>query len=82
MSLPKSASEILKTGVVTIISKSYCPFCQKSKALFHSLSVPYTAYEFDLEPYPAQLISELEQLSGLKSYSKNFVGEVSIGGWD
>ena len=34
MSVPKSASELLIPGVVTIISKTYCPFCDKAKSVF------------------------------------------------
>jgi hypothetical protein len=33
MSIPASAKDILKNGIVTMISKTYCPYCDKAKSL-------------------------------------------------
>ena len=45
-----AADEVTKaisSDKVVIFSKSWCPFCMKTKALFEDLSVSYTAVELD-----------------------------------
>ena len=75
MSIPASAKEILKPGVVTIISKTYCPFCDKAKGFFKSLGVKVNSYEVDLQEFPDTLINEFHDLAKIKTYPKNFIGE-------
>lgn len=47
----ETPAEIISSNIehhdVVIFSKSYCPFCRKTKALFDSLGVSYHALELD-----------------------------------
>ena len=38
MSIPGSARELLKPGFVTMISKTYCPYCDKAKSLLKQVT--------------------------------------------
>ncbi len=53
----------MKPGVVTIISKTYCPYCDKAKSLLKSLGVKFNCYEVDLLEYPDELVNEFHDLS-------------------
>ncbi|KAI8869825.1 glutaredoxin [Ramicandelaber brevisporus] len=40
---------LISRNNVVVFSKSYCPFCLRTKATFDALKQPYTALELDLE---------------------------------
>lgn len=72
----------MKPGIVSIISLTYCPYCDKAKSLLKSLGVNFKSYEVDFLEYPEDLNEEFHSLSGIRTYPKNFIGDISIGGFD
>jgi glutaredoxin len=67
---------------VMIFSKSYCPYCERVKALFTSLKVPFTALELDeIENGPA-IQNALKDLTGGTTVPRVFIKGEHIGGND
>lgn len=75
-------SEIESNDVV-VFSKSYCPFCIKTKALFDSLNVEYTVHELDeMGDDGPELQMALFKKTNQKSVPNVFVKQQHIGGND
>lgn len=64
---------------VTIYTKSYCPYCQRAKALLNSLSIPYT--EIDVENNDT-LRQEIIAKYNWQTVPLIVIGEECIGGCD
>merc|ERR1712070_1321045 len=47
-SLEDQIKSTVSSSKVVVYSKSWCPFCEKTKSLFDSLGVEYEAIELDL----------------------------------
>jgi len=68
---------------VVVFSKSYCPYCEKTKALFADLGVDIKVHELDLmgdDGPPLQMA--LLDMTGQKSVPNVFVKGKHIGGND
>ncbi|XP_078263875.1 uncharacterized protein LOC144597932 isoform X2 [Rhinoraja longicauda] len=65
---------------VVLFSKSYCPYCNKMKALFHGLGIGYKAIELDLRKDTEIMQNILEELTGARTVPRVFVNGKSIGG--
>ena len=75
-------SEIESNDVV-VFSKSYCPFCKETKALFDGMGVDYKVHELDqMGDDGPELQMALFKLTGQKSVPNNFVKGQHIGGND
>ena len=74
-------STVTDTKVV-VYSKSWCPFCQKTKALFDGLSVEYTAIELDQLDEGAAIQETLLAMTGQRTVPSVFVGGQHLGGND
>eukprot|EP00320_Phaeocystis_rex_P021609 CAMPEP_0119056842 /NCGR_PEP_ID=MMETSP1178-20130426/1413_1 /TAXON_ID=33656 /ORGANISM="unid sp, Strain CCMP2000" /LENGTH=132 /DNA_ID=CAMNT_0007037617 /DNA_START=71 /DNA_END=469 /DNA_ORIENTATION=- len=67
---------------VVIFSKSWCPFCLKTKALFDQLGTAYTTVELDeMDDGPAIQDALLGE-TGQRTVPNVFVGGVHLGGND
>ncbi len=64
--------------MITIYSKSYCPYCTKAKTLLSSLEIPYN--EVDITNSPEKM-TELHEKSGLMTVPQIFVGDKCLGGF-
>ena len=67
---------------VMVFSKSRCPFCTKTKALFESLEVPYSVMELDELDDGAAIQDELLKMSGQRTVPSVWVGGKHLGGND
>ena len=67
---------------VVIFSKSYCPFCKRTKALFDRKGVEYTVMELDQVPGGTQLQAALTAHSGQRTVPNVFVSGKHLGGND
>jgi glutaredoxin 3 len=67
---------------VVIYSKSYCPFCAKTKDLFTSMGVDYTAIELDQMDQGADLQDALLGLTKQRTVPNVFVAGTHVGGND
>jgi glutaredoxin 3 len=65
---------------VVIYSKSYCPFCTKTKDLFKGMGVEAKVYELDNMPDGADIQSALGELTGQRTVPNVFVAGKHIGG--
>lgn len=74
--------EFIKSGQVTIFSKSYCPFCHKVKELFKSLNQDIQVLELDLREDGGPIQDALLQKTGQKTVPNVFVNGVHVGGCD
>lgn len=57
----------LQEGPVVIFSKTYCPFCTKTKELFKSLGVKIVVIELDERDDGSEIQDYLNQLTGGRS---------------
>ena len=68
---------------VVIFSKSYCPYCIKTKQLFAGMSgVEVTAYELDKMSNGNEIQNQLAQMTGQRSVPNVFVHQQHVGGND
>ena len=69
--------------MITIVTKSYCPFCSGAKQFLDSLDLEYTEIEVsnDEETYV-----KYKEISGMRTVPQIFIGEASkdtlVGGYD
>eukprot|EP01130_Rhizamoeba_saxonica_P004597 TRINITY_DN1874_c2_g1_i1.p1 TRINITY_DN1874_c2_g1~~TRINITY_DN1874_c2_g1_i1.p1 ORF type:complete len:114 (-),score=30.38 TRINITY_DN1874_c2_g1_i1:202-510(-) len=74
--------QFIQDNKVAIFSKSYCPFCNRTKALFNKLNVEYEVMELDLLENGSELQTALHVKSGQRTVPNVFVGGVHVGGND
>ena len=67
---------------VVIYSKSWCPFCAQTKALFDAMDVPYTAIELDELDNGGEIQDALTTFSKQRTVPNVFVGGEHVGGND
>ena len=67
---------------VVIYSKSWCPFCMKTKSLFDGLGVPYTAVELDQVDDGQAIQEALLDLTQQRTVPNVFVNGGHVGGND
>lgn len=67
---------------VTVFSKTYCPYCSSTKALFDSMNVDYTAIELDIRDDGAAIQQALLEKTGQRTVPNTFVGKEWVGGND
>lgn len=63
---------------IQIYSKSFCPYCDRAKALFKQKGVSYE--EISVEENP-NLYAELKQKTGLMTVPQIFINDELIGGY-
>lgn len=63
---------------VVIYSKTYCPYCDRAKALFKSKNVNFEEIKVDDNP---DLYADLKQRTGLMTVPQIFIDEKLIGGY-
>uniref|UniRef100_A0A7S3NI43 Glutaredoxin domain-containing protein n=1 Tax=Aureoumbra lagunensis TaxID=44058 RepID=A0A7S3NI43_9STRA len=74
--------DTIKANDVVIFSKSYCPFCAKTKALFQSLNVDADIYELDQRDDGAEIQSKLKEKTGQSTVPNVFIKGEHLGGND
>jgi glutaredoxin 3 len=65
---------------VVVFSKSYCPFCKKTKELFEDLNVDFTVYELNNMDDGADIQSSLLDLTGQNTVPNVFIKGQHLGG--
>lgn len=83
MSQDEFAKAEIEANKVVVFSKSYCPFCTKTKELFTGLGVEYVVHELDkMGDDGPELQMALFKMTGQKSVPNVFVNGQHIGGND
>mmetsp|Transcript_25656 Transcript_25656/g.70603 ORF Transcript_25656/g.70603 Transcript_25656/m.70603 type:complete len:137 (-) Transcript_25656:3024-3434(-) len=73
----------IESNDVVVFSKSYCPFCTKTKELFNEMGVEYAVHELDqMGDQGPELQMALFQKTEQKSVPNVFVKQQHIGGND
>mmetsp|Transcript_40599 Transcript_40599/g.67999 ORF Transcript_40599/g.67999 Transcript_40599/m.67999 type:complete len:104 (-) Transcript_40599:679-990(-) len=67
---------------VMVYSKTYCPFCDKTKKLFKDLGVTPKVVELDKTADGDAMQAELAKISGQRSVPNVFIGGKHVGGND
>ncbi|RLN68077.1 hypothetical protein BBJ28_00001163 [Nothophytophthora sp. Chile5] len=79
-----SAKETVEAQIsaspVVVYSKSYCPYCAKTKALLSKLGAKYEVVELDQISGGDEQQDALETITGQSTVPNVFVGGKSIGG--
>lgn len=81
-SLEEQIKQTIAASKVVVYSKSYCPFCAKTKDLFSEMDVPITAIELDQMDGGSDLQQALTAFSGQRTVPNVFVNGVHLGGND
>lgn len=63
---------------VLIYSKTFCPYCDRAKALFKNKNVSYEEVMVDDKP---ELYAELKARTGMMTVPQIFIGDQLIGGY-
>jgi len=81
-SLEEQVKETVAASKVVVYSKSWCPFCQKTKGLLDSMDILYTAVELDELDNGDALQTTLLDLTGQRTVPNVFIGGKHLGGND
>lgn len=82
MTEEKYVDETIDTHEVVVWSKSYCPYCKKTKALFKKLNVEFHAVELDQVDNGDKIQAVLKAKTGQSSVPNVFIKKQHIGGCD
>jgi glutaredoxin 3 len=76
-------SSLLFFGLQVVVwSKSYCPYCTKTKTLFETLGVKAKIYELDERKDGANIQASLLEMTGQRTVPSVFINGKHIGGND
>ena len=67
---------------VVVFSKSYCPFCDKTKRVFRNLEVDATIVELDQLDEGDAIQADLAEMTGQRTVPSVFIKGTHIGGND
>ncbi|KAK6644320.1 hypothetical protein RUM43_000587 [Polyplax serrata] len=74
--------QLIRDNLVTIFSKTTCPFCTRVKLLFKSLNISPLVYELDTEPDGQEIQNYLFELTKQRTVPNVFVQGKHVGGCD
>merc|ERR1712130_483878 len=72
----------INDNACVVFSKSYCPYCDRVKALLKQLGASFEAIELDERDDCSAVQQELGKRTGATSVPRVFVGKKFIGGCD
>eukprot|EP00540_Astrosyne_radiata_P019436 CAMPEP_0116846202 /NCGR_PEP_ID=MMETSP0418-20121206/13701_1 /TAXON_ID=1158023 /ORGANISM="Astrosyne radiata, Strain 13vi08-1A" /LENGTH=150 /DNA_ID=CAMNT_0004477417 /DNA_START=61 /DNA_END=513 /DNA_ORIENTATION=+ len=72
----------IESGDVVIFSKSFCPFCKKTKKLMKKLQITPTVIELDDVDGGAEMQDALAEMTGQKTVPNVFIKGQHLGGND
>eukprot|EP01134_Creolimax_fragrantissima_P001691 CFRG1691T1 len=82
VSARERVEKLIAENTVMVFSKSYCPYCTKTKQLLKKEGVEYALFELDQDDDGSALQAALQQISGQRTVPNVFVKEVHVGGND
>jgi glutaredoxin 3 len=80
--LTAQITETIKSSDVVVYSKSYCPFCLKTKAVFAELGVTPKIIELDEVEGGSEIQDALASFSGQRTVPNVFIHGEHLGGND
>ena len=82
----QEVAEKIQSCKVLLLSKEYCPFCQKAKAVLTGLQVPFEVVELmdtqkqPLVEDPEAVMDYMQKLTGGRTVPRLFIAGKFIGG--
>ncbi|KAL2175217.1 thioredoxin-like protein [Thermothelomyces heterothallicus CBS 202.75] len=76
----KKAQQLIDENAVMVFSKSYCPYCTRTKQILDGLNAKYKAIELNLLDDGADIQNALLNLTGQRTVPNIFIGRNHIGG--
>ena len=76
---------LIKDKKVFVISKSYCPYCNKAKQILAKYNIPAECieiWEIDSDPNGEEIQNYMRAITGARSVPRVFIGGKCIGGGD
>ncbi|TDH73122.1 uncharacterized protein CCR75_007600 [Bremia lactucae] len=80
VSAKESVEAKISSTPVVVYSKSYCPYCTKTKVLLEKLGAKFEIVELDQISDGNEQQDALEQITGQRTVPNTFLGGKSIGG--
>ncbi|KAJ3205116.1 thioredoxin reductase [Entophlyctis luteolus] len=77
-----TTEQAIASNKVMVFSKSYCPYCNKAKALLNRYGVKFESYELDVRDDGAQIQAYLAKKTGQRTVPNIFINGTQIGGCD
>jgi len=82
MSVVEEINSAIAKNDVVVFSKSYCPYCTKTKTLFKEINVNAKIFELDLMSDGDVYQSELQKMTNQRTVPNVFVRGIHAGGND
>ena len=82
----QEVAEKIRSCKVLLLSKEYCPFCQKAKAVLTGLQVPFEVLELvDMQKQPLvedpeAVMDYMQKLTGGRTVPRLFIAGKFVGG--
>jgi glutaredoxin 3 len=80
MSLGEEIQQQISSSKVLMYSKTWCPYCTKSKNSFGSMNIPVEVVELDLLPNGDAIQAELGRITRQTTVPNIFIAGVHVGG--
>jgi len=79
----QSIEQLVNTHEVMIFSKSYCPWCKRTKQLFEEMGIEFHALELDqIGEIGKQIQTQLAEVTGQRTVPNVWIKGKFIGGFD
>jgi glutaredoxin 3 len=76
------AKQEISNNKVVVFSKSYCPYCRRTKALFEELGIEAKIHELNEIENGHEIQDALFKMTGQRTVPSVFIGGQHIGGSD
>lgn len=77
-----AVDKLIEDNNVVVFSKSYCPYCTKSKQLLNGMGATFAAIELDQRGDGSTMQGVLQQKTGQRTVPNIFVRGTHVGGND
>jgi len=82
LEIATTVDKLIKDNTVAMFSKSYCPYCTKSKRLLNDAGVTFVTVELDQRENGAAMQDILQTKTGQRTVPNIFVRGTHLGGND
>jgi len=75
----------IESGIVVVISKGYCPFCRRAKAILEGYGIDASKikiFEIENEPEMQAIQNHMGKITGGSTVPRIFIGGKFVGGCD
>ena len=76
----KNLQAFLEKNIITVFSKSYCPYCIRTKNKLDNKGFLYKAFEVDENEVPNHIVKEMQKKTGHYTFPSVFIGDMFVGG--